>query len=650
MSPQLFAFTNPVKFGDEFELNPQSYELRRAGRALKLERIPMELLFLLIEQRGQLVTRDQIIERIWGKDVFLDTDTSINSAVRKIRQVLKDNPEQPRFLQTVAGRGYRFIAAVEVIAPPADVIQPQTSAIEPKRAEQETPSAVASSVAVQHRAPNAAAKKFWVVGFVAAGLLIVGFIIRGRHRFLAEAPSVQIRSIAVLPLENLTGDPGEQYFTDGMTDALITDLAQIGSWRVISRTSSMHYRDSSKTLPQIANELGVDAVVEGSVARSGNRVRIDAQLIEAAADRHLWAKSYERDARDVLALQGDLAGAIASQVQNQLTPKQQARLGNSRVVNPEAYEAYLKARFYWNKRTSEGFRRAIEYFNDAWKKDPNFAAAQAGVADTYALLASYQLVPVKEAYSHARVAAAKALALDDSIAEAHVALAMVKEDDDWDLPGAEHEFKRAIELNPNYATAHHWYGNLLIYMGQLNEGLAEIERARQIDPLSLVINATKGYFLVLTGPTDLAIEQLRKTLDMDPNFAFAHWELGIAYVRKGALVQAIPEFRIASRLEPEFTQYKAGLGHAYARAGNKVEAYKVLDELKKLSKERYVSACDFAIIHAGLGESDQALAWLERAYRQHDWTVISLKEHPLFDPLRSDPRFQILLHRIGLAP
>jgi TolB-like protein/lipoprotein NlpI len=471
-----------------------------------------------------------------------------------------------------------------------------------------------------------------------------------RRQLFPKAPSTAIHSIAVLPLENLTGDPGQQYFADGMTDALITSLAQIRSLRVISRTSSMRYRDSTKRLPQIAKELGVDAVVEGSVVRSANRVRIDAQLIEAAADRHLWAKSYERDTRDVLALQADITSAISSQVQKQLTPTQQAGLEKTRRIDPEAYEAYLKGRYYWNKRTSEGFEKAIEYFSEAGAKDRNYAPAFAGLADAQILMGEYGLVPVKEAYPKAREAATKALALDDAVAEAHNALGLVKADFDWDWPGAQLEFKRAIELNPSYATAHQWYGELLSYLGRFDQALAEVEQARRLDPLALIINSVKGYFLVLTGRNDLAIEQLQKTLEIDPNFAHAHWELGIAYIRNGALAQSIPEFRRATNLSPDFTQYKAGLGYAYARAGKIAEARKLLNELKTTSEQRYVSRCDIAIIYAGLDEEDQAFAWLEKALDQHDFTLVSARGHPLLDPLRSDPRFQDLLHRIGLAP
>jgi tetratricopeptide (TPR) repeat protein len=372
-------------------------------------------------------------------------------------------------------------------------------------------------------------------------------------------------------------------------------------------------------------------------------------LIDAATDHHLWAKSYERDARDVLTLQDDLAGDIVSQVRSRLTTKPLDSRGTALRVDPEAFEAYLKARYYWNKRSSDGFEKAIEYFQESIRKDRQYSIAYAGLADTYILLGEYGLVPVKDAYPKARESATTALALDDRVAEAHNALAMISTDYDWDWRGAEREFQRAIELNPSYATARQWYGELLSVVGRFDEALAEMEQARRLDPLSLIINSMKGYFLVLEGQNDLAIEQLRTTIEMEPSFAHAHWELGIAYVRKRELPEAISEFQAASTLSPDFTQYTAGLGYAYARAGDTAGARKLLDHLRELSKRRYVSRCDLAIIHAGLDEKDQAFAWLQQAVDQHDFTVISAKGHPLFDPLRSDPRFGELLQRIGLA-
>ena len=376
----------------------------------------MELLLLLIEQRGQVVTRKEILEKIWGKDVFVDPESSINSAIRKIRQVLEDDPEQPRFLQTVSRRGYRFIASIWEVGFP------------------------------EMRRHNARPKS-------------------SQSPAVRKSKSQRIRSIAVLPLENLTGDAGQQYFADGMTEALITTLAQIESLRVISRTSAQHYHASGKSLPQIANELRVDGIVEGSVARCGDRVRIDAQLIHAPSDRHLWAKSYERDLRDVLALQSEIARAITSEIKIRLTPKDRARLRNSPLIIREAYDAYLKGRFFWNKRTAQALKTGIGHFEDATKKDPAYAGAYAGLADSYDVAPFYSVMTSKEAYPRAKAAAMKALAIDESLADAHTSLAHALWSYDWDWASAERENQRSLELNSNYATGHHWYSWFLELMG-----------------------------------------------------------------------------------------------------------------------------------------------------------------------------------------
>ncbi len=492
---------------------------------------------------------------------------------------------------------------------------------------------------------------YGVAGLLVLAALLVGLNVGGwRERVLGRVASPHIESLAVLPIANLSGDPQQEYFADGMTEALITGLSKIGALRVISRTSVMQYKGVKKPLPLIAKELNVDAVVEGSVQRSGDHVRITAELIGAQTDTHLWAESYDRDLRDILALQDDVARAIANQIKVKLTPQEQVRLASARPVNPEAHEAYLKGRYYWNKRNEEGLHRAIEYFSEAAEKDRNYALAHAGLADSYGVLGEYGLLPAKEAYAKVREATTRALELDDTLAEPHNALAAVKADYDWDWPGAEREFRRAIELNPGYATAHMWYSELLSELGRHEEALAEIKRAQQLDPLSLIINSVSGLFLLNAGRDDLAIEQLQKTLEIDPNFARAHFFLGHAYLRKGAFAEAIAEYQRAITLSPNITQYKGGLGYAYARAGKSAEAHKLLSELKEHSKRRYVSWSDLAAIYAGLGEKDQAFACLENAYEQRETRVVKVNVVPFFDPLRSDPRFADLLRRIGLPP
>jgi eukaryotic-like serine/threonine-protein kinase len=515
------------------------------------------------------------------------------------------------------------------------------------------PSATAVAVIPAPR-PKISSRRAALSGGAAVVVLLVGLFALNvggwRARLLGRGVSPRIESLAVLPLENFSHDPDQEYFADGMTEALITDLSKISALRVISRTSVMQYKGVKKPLPLIAKELNVDAVVEGSVQRSGDHVRITAELIGAQTDTHLWAESYDRDLRDILALQDDVARAIANQIKVKLTPQEQVRLASARPVNPEAHEAYLKGRYYWNKRNEEGLHRAIEYFSEAAEKDRNYALAHAGLADSYGVLGEYGLLPAKEAYAKVREATTRALELDDTLAEAHNALATVKWDYDWDWPGAEREFRRAIELNPGYATAHMWYSELLSELGRHEEALAEIKRAQQLDPLSLIINSVSGLRLLSAGRDDLAIEQLQKTLEIDPNFARAHFFLGQAYMRKGAFAEAIAEFHRATTLSPNITQYKGGLGYAYARAGKSAEAHKLLSELKEHSKRRYVSWSDLAAIYAGLGEKDQAFACLENAYEQRETRVVKVNVVPFFDPLRSDPRFADLLRRIGLPP
>ncbi len=458
----------------------------------------------------------------------------------------------------------------------------------------------------------------------------------------------RIETLAVLPLANLSGDPEQDYFADGMTEALIADLAKIGALRVISRTSAMQYKGAKKPLPEIARELNVDAVVEGSVMRVGERVRITAQLIEAATDQHLWAESYDRELCDILMLQSEVAKAIAHEIKIKLTPQEQACLTCVRQVDPEAHELYLKGRYHWNKRTDEGLHKAIDYFDRAIERDSSYAFAYAGVADCYNILGFYSLLPPKETFPKARTAAAKALEIDDVIAEAHASLAFVKLYYDWEWPAAERGFKRAIQLNPGYATAHHWYAEYLLASEQSDDAIAEFRRARELDPLSLIINAGVGWAFYFARQYDLATEQFKMTLDMDPNFIPARLFLGQAYQQKAMYEEAIAEFGKALDLSGSATEIMAELGHVYAVSGRKGEAQKVLDELKELSERRYVSPYGIAIVHIGLGDAEQAFAWLDRAYEERSHFMALIKVDPRLDCIRPDPRFENLLQRIGL--
>jgi TolB-like protein/Flp pilus assembly protein TadD len=465
---------------------------------------------------------------------------------------------------------------------------------------------------------------------------------------IASVPDV--RSVAVLPLDNLSRDPDQAYFADGMTDALINTLARIGALKVISRTSVMRYRETKKPLPETARELGVDAVVEGSVLRAGDRVRITAQLIDAERDRLLWAESYEHDLGNVLDLQSRVARTIADKIKLELTPREHEDLTRSRRLDPAVYEACLRGRHFWYKRTTESVRKGLECFEEAIGLDPCYAPAYAGVADSYIVDGGRYLgVSPKIAYSRARAAAMKAVELDDSLAEAHTSLAAVMTDYDWDWEGADREYRRAIELNPNYVTAHSWYAEQLSRMGRHAEAVAEAERARTLDPLSLASSMIVAWILYFARRYDEAIEQARRTLELDPGFATAHRILGWAYEETGRHEEAIAAHEQASELTGRQPNFTGQLGRAYALAGMPAEAREVLQQLRELSTETYVSSLDIATIHTALGENDEALDWLERAYEERADHLPYLRVNPRLDPLRSEPRFQRVLERMGLV-
>ena len=456
-----------------------------------------------------------------------------------------------------------------------------------------------------------------------------------------------IKAIVVLPFENLSGDPEQEYFVDGMTDALSAELGKIKALRVISRTSAMRYKDTDKSAPEIAEELGVDAVIEGSVLKAGNDVRITAQLVDARTDAHLWSENYTGTLTNILALQSQVTLAIAQEIEAALTPEEEQRIAGTKSVNPDAYEAYLKGRYYWNKRTEEGLARSIEYFQEAIEEDPDYALAYAGMADAYNMLGAYDAVSPVEAFPRAEAAAIKALEIDSTLAEAHTSLAWTKMWYDRDWLGAEKEYKRAIQFNRSYATAYHWYGWYLAVTGQPGKAIAEFNRAQELDPLSLIINAAAGWNLYTAREYDQAIEQLHRTLDLDPDFPRAHYWLGQSYLQKGMLEDAITEFRKTIGISRGSPQYVAALGHAYAVAGKTDEAQKVLNELKELAKRRYVSPYDIALVYTGMANQDQVFEWLEKAYEERAGWLALVKVEPRLHSLRSDPRFGDLLRRMN---
>jgi eukaryotic-like serine/threonine-protein kinase len=457
-----------------------------------------------------------------------------------------------------------------------------------------------------------------------------------------------IGSIAVLPLENLSGDPEQEYFADGMTEALILTLAQIDAFRVASRTSVMRFKGTRTPLPEIARALQVDGVVEGTVARSGGRVRITAQLIDAGTDRHLWARSYERELSDVLTLQGEVARAIAEEIRGQVTHEASARLARARRVDPDAYEAYLRGRYHWNRRSEEGIRKGIEYFQEAIRLDPLYAQAHAGLAQAYDTLGSYSFITPEEAYTKARVAALHALEIDDNLSEAHVAMGGVLQNHAWDWAGAEEHFRRALAADPGNAGAYHWYSDLLSALGRADEAIAMMRRAQMLDPLSLTVNMSLGACLFYAHRYEDAVEQQRRTLELDPGFAPAHRMLGGALEQLGRLDEAIQAYRAAASLSKDLAA-AALLAHAVARAGRPDEARRIHAQLREDAEGRYLSPYSEAAIYAGLGEADAAFERLERAYAIRDRGMVWIKVAPRLDPLRGDPRFDALLRRMNLA-
>jgi eukaryotic-like serine/threonine-protein kinase len=506
--------------------------------------------------------------------------------------------------------------------------------------------------AATDRAPETRVSRRGVIATAGSLVLLLAVVLgfgAGKLRnWLRPVATPRIESLAVLPLENLSGDPAQEYFADGMTEALITDLSKIAALKVISRTSVMRYKRTDKPLPQIARELGVDAVIEGSVLREGDQVRISVQLIHGSSDKHLWAENYQQEFRSILALQSQVARAIASEIKINLTPQEQVHLASARPVNPEAHEAYLKGRYFWNKRTGEGLKKSLEYFQKSIDIDPDYALGYAGLADSYGTLGTNGHLSPLETCPKAKTAALKALEIDDGLAEAHTSLAQIVGIYDFDWSRAEREYKRAIELNPGYETAHHWYAWHLARMGRAKESITEIKRAQELDPLSLIINFNVARMLYYARQYDKAIEQLRKTLEIEPNFAWVHWLLGVVYEQKGMYKEAVEEHEKCVSSSEVNSIWLGALGRAYAVAGRRNEAVKIVDQLKALSKQRYVEPSSIAQVYVGLGDKDEAFNWMEKAYQERSLGVGAINTDARYDSLRSDPRFQDLLRRVGL--
>lgn len=608
-------------------------------------------LVYLIERRGHLVTKNELLDNIWSDTIV--TEATLAHCIEEIRKVLGDNAFNPYFLKTISRLGYKFIARVQEL--PA-TIETETEIEEYTevriRLEEEPVENIQSSLRfstglfqprrVLAAIPGIFRPRRWHLAILALLLLIMILIY---PRFIDRRP--MIKSLAVLPFTSLSAEADQEYFVDGMTDELITHLAKISRLRVISRTSCMRYKASSKSMPEIGRELKVDAIIEGSILRDKNKVRINVQMIQVDTDRHLWAESYEHELHNILTLQGEVAQAVASAIQARLTPQEKHRLTRARMVLPEAYENYLKGRYFWNKRTEAGYRKAIVHFRQAIALDSSYAPAFTGLADCYNLLYDYDLLSPREAITAAKAAALKALDIDPTLADGYASLGFARARYEWDWSGAEQDFRRAIALNPNYAIAHHWYALLLAMMGRFNEAQVEIKKAQELDPLALIINANIGWLYYFARQYDPALEQLQKTLEMEPGFLSTHVKIGWVYEQKGMYPEAVAEFQKALALAGDEVNVMALFGNAYALRGEKVKARKIIDELIGQSKTRYVSPYWIAIIYASLGEKDHAFKWLDNAFQERSGGVVWLKVEPKLDPLRSDARFKVLEKKLG---
>jgi len=632
-----------------FCLDPAEHTLLRDGQPIPLRPKVYDLLVVLVENRGHLVDKEQLMSSVWAEE-FVE-EGNINKNISMLRQALGESGGGTKFIETVPKRGYRFVAEVREVNNnrQAELLTQAaarpTHEHQPPRENHEQSLPLPPPMQVQVKRFN----KHWIalVGVPLLVLAAIVYVVLTRQRSRSATPAV--RSIVVLPFQNLSGDASQDYLVDGVTDALIGDLAQIGALRVISRTSAMHYKGTNKSLPEIAKELNVDAVVEGTVQRSGERVHVRAQLIHAASDSHLWAADYDRDSRDILDLQSEVARAIASEVSIKITPAEQRLLVPKRTIARAAIDNYLQGRYFWNRRTEEDMRKAIGYFEAAISADANYAQAYAGLADSYNQLGTVMIgvMPPSEARRTGEIAARKGLEIDNEVAEAHAALAY-ENFFNWNWASAEEEFKRSIQLNPNYASAHSHFALYLVARERVDEAVAETNRAQELDPLSLSISASRGFLLMNARRYEEAIEQERRVIAIDPNHYQAHWFLALTYLANRQIDQAIATSEKAVAISNRAPAALGVLGMAYGAAGRKGEANQILNELLQLEKQRYVSPIALVYVYLGLGNKDQTFAWLEKAHQERSNGIAFFKVSPTVDLLRSDPRFADLLKRIGL--
>jgi len=636
-----------------FELRTRTRELYKHGVKLKLRPQAYQVLALLLEHSGECVTREELQKRVWPSDTFVDFENGVNTAIKQLRASLSDSAAEPRYIETLPKLGYRMIVAVEFEA--------GSKGERAAEAKEESAGATASnevSASPPTARPISSTKRLW---FTAAAVSVLGiaclvaFLKWPRAPLIPQpaAPAARIM-VAVLPFKNLTGDDTQDYFSDGLTEEMIAQLGRLDPKElgVIARTSVMHYQHSSEKVDQIGSELDVQYVLEGSVRRDSQKVRINAELIEVDGQRQLWAQQYDRELTNLLVVQAEIAREISDSIQQTLGSPQHSEPIRTPTLTPQAYQAYdlcLKGLYFWNKRTGQGLQQAIVYFQQAIAIDPNYAPAFAGLSNTYALMPGYMLAPAAEYMPKAREAAVRALQTDDELPEAHVALALILENYDWDWNSAEKEYRRAIELNPNYATAHHWYAEFLTWQGRFDEALRESESARRLDPLSLIIAADRGAILYFARQYDRSIEQFQNVLEMDPSFGRAH--LGIdAYMQLGRFDEALAKVEEWRRLSGDGTNIRSRLVYIYGRTGQKDKARAELRKLEAMNAARPQDPVAMAVAYIGIGNNEAALSSLEKAYAERSNLLTALNVEPVYDPLRQDARFQELLRRVGFAP
>ena len=633
-----------VRFG-VFQLDLRTGELRKGGVRINLPDQPFQVLKTLLDRPGELVTREELRQRLWSAETFVDFEHGLNAAVRRLRDALGDSAEAPLFIETLPRRGYRFIAPV--------IQQPAAQTAEPSRPGVE--SVGAASPTSEEKPARQLRPVVWRM-VAAVGLMAVAVLWVSGYRPWSPAARQSTSAsgrflVAVLPFENLTGDPDQEYIGDGMTEELIAQLGRTDPSRlgVIARTSAMQFKNTTKRADQIGSELGVNYLLEGSVRTTGSRVRIAVQLIETQRQSQLWAEQYERDAGNLLTLQREVAEAIARQITTSLAIAP-LHISDARrhSTNAEAYEHYLRGRYYWSKNTADRLQQAMEHFHRAIELDPSYALAYSGLADTYTLLGADGFSPMSEAYPLGRTAALKALELDDTLGEAHNSLAAITADYYWDWAEAERHFKRAIALNPNYEPALRFYSFYLAAMGRIDEALDFAERARRLDPVSPEAQMNLGVILYFARRYDEAVEEITEALELAPDFGPAHVMLGRVYVAKGAPDRAVEELERAQSLMGRRPDVVTPYAYALARAGREREARTMLDGLRQLSKPRPAAPFRVAMVHIALGETDRAFEWLEKALETRDWQMALLKVEPAFDVLRSDQRFAALVGRVGL--